>query len=527
MVEYNYESYKGRYERAKSKQNLWLDLLYDAYDYTMPNRNSWDVRYAPGRKKGAKVYDTTAVKAVKVFTSKLQASLTPPKQKWMKLVSGQVSDFAQQSEINRSLEEATNIVFDKIHGSNFDLAINESYYDLAIGTAALLVNELPGDKVPFYFEVVPIFFFYPEQGPFGRIQTVFRDICEIPYNIIPQQWPDATLTRNQQEALNTRPNETTTLIEGVVYDPDKDVYHQVLWSEEEEHLMLDVETPSSPWIVYRWSKTPTENLGRGPVLDAMPSIKSLNVIGENDLITIGFASNPAYFGFSDGLFNPYTARIRPGTIVPINQSSANKPPLMPIPNTSNMRDVQISIEDYRNQINQLLYANPLGDPNGPVRTATEITLRAQREAEEIGPAFGRLEVELIQPLITRILYILRKKGLIPKFDIDIDIEYEAPIAQSQKLQEVLAFQQMAQMLEGIIGPELTMQAFNISMIPETLAEGLNVPLKLIKTPADINAQLEAAAQMLQQQQNVQAPQPATQQAFQQGPTQQILQSEGV
>ena len=533
-MNYNFEHYKRRYERAKSRQNLWLTQLYDAYDYTMPQRNAWDVRYSPGRQKGAQIYDTTAVYAVKAAVSKLQNSLTPPSQKWMSLKSGSQFNEMQADEVDRDLQKVSDLLFQKLHATNFDLAINESYYDLLVGTSALLVNEMPGTLRPFHFEVVPLFFLYPEEGPYGTVETVFRDIWELPISAVVQEWPDVKLPDTLQQKLRDNPSSLINLVEGTVYDFDKKTYHQVLWSSETNELMRDVETKSSPWIVYRWAKNPTEVLGRGPILEVLPSVKSINELARNDLIAAGFAAQGAYMGFSDGVFNPFNARLEPGAVLAINQASAATPPLQPIPQAGDMQRVQMTYAYLQEQINNLLFAQPLGSvENVKNRSATEMMLRQQNLQEIIGPAFARYQVEALMPLTRRLLFIMRKKGMVPNFEVDgqeVTIEFNSPLAQSQQLQDALAIQQMASALAALVGPEAAMNSFNIELIPEGLAKGLNVPLKYVKSPGQIETQMSEAREIMKQQQEQQGAPPTfgqQQAGIPASEQEQLLKAEGV
>src|SRR5690349_18629576 len=130
------ERYKTRYKRAYSIAQQWTSLLEACQHYCVPHR---DIFYysnsTQGQQKNGKVYDTTAVAATRTFVSKVQGALTPPQQTWAHLEAGSDIPEDQKDEANKILQAMNDKIFDYLRHSNFDLAINECYMDLAVGTA--------------------------------------------------------------------------------------------------------------------------------------------------------------------------------------------------------------------------------------------------------------------------------------------------------------------------------------------------------------------------------------------------------
>lgn len=500
----------NRYQKAKSQQFLWLSIMLAAYDWVLPNRNLYYAQYTPAQRLNTQnVYDTTAISAMTDFVSMIQSSLTPPGQKWVNIrVKDYINGLSQEERdlVQQELENVGDTFFQYINDSNFSDGTNQSYFDLGFGTMALLVNEIDDDNQPFVVESVPPFFLYPEDGPYGVVQTVFRDLIQIKIADISQMWPGAELDNVHEIAVKNDPTAATNVTDSVVYDKETKKYRRLVFDTLNMWIYFDEEMESSPWIFARWSKLQTEVFGRGPVLDALPTIKSLNQLAKDQLMSSAFSSQPAYFGANDGVFNPYTAQIKPGSVIPVNSLLGN-PPITLIPrNSGAVHDQQVGIQDLRVQVNDMLFANPLGPVDAPNKTATELTLRQQRLLQKIGPAFGRLYVELITPLVKRILYILSKRGLIPKVEIDgkkIYLEFVSPLAQSQQLSAVLGLQQMGQILVPLVGPQLAVQFFNLTAIPQGMGEALNVPANWVKTQTELEAIVAEVTKGLQQaQQNV-------------------------
>lgn len=507
------QNYIRRFKGASARADLWRGILLEAYSYTQPNRNLYDNNLTGGAKKNIPVYDTTAVNATQSFVAMLVSSLAPPNTEWAQLDVGTDVPKEYREDMARSLQVITTELFKYINNSNFAQAAYESYQDAAITMGALMVTEGTDDN-PLIFSCSPIYDFKPEQGPDGRIQTCWRQWQRVEGRNIEQLWPDAVISDelrrlidNSKEAADTAGN--FELIEGIVYNDDtnneKERYiYSVICTNTNDEIVYE-KTASSPWVVYRWSRLATEIFGRGPVLEALPSIESLNKIAEYELRAAAFRAMPCYVGFSDDVFNPWTVKIVPNTIIPINRSSAGGLPIQPFPrDNADPQFNQMVAADLRQQINDLLFTNPFGPVSDMGKaTATEVSLRQQQLMQRIGPAFGRLENEFLKPVLNRCLYILAKKGLIPKLEINgkvVTLKYKSPLAQAEGIRKALNLQQAVGVLASMIGQEYSAGALNLAQIPEYIFEQFGCDLDLVKKPQEIVALANQAKQLMQQQQ---------------------------
>jgi hypothetical protein len=72
-------------------------------------------------------------------------------------------------------------------------------------------------------------------------------------------------------------------------------------------------------------------------------------------------------------------------------------------------------------------------------TATEVVERASETTRLLGATYGRLQAELLTPLLTRAVAILRRRGEIPDLALDgrtVDLQYKSPLARTQARQDV-------------------------------------------------------------------------------------------
>ena len=114
--------------------------------------------------------------------------------------------------------------------------------------------------------------------------------------------------------------------------------------------------------------------------------------------------------------------------------------LQPIQAAGSFDVAQLVLGDMRNNIKRALYNDMLGDPNRTPASATEIAERMADLSRRIGSAFGRLQVELVQPVLQRVVHILKKQGRIEVPTIngrEVKIRSVSPLAQAQANQILL------------------------------------------------------------------------------------------
>jgi hypothetical protein len=402
------------------------------------------------------------------------------------------------------LQKATDKIFHYLRSSNFDLAVHECYYDLAVGTAALVVKR-GTPECPLMFYSIPIDQLAVEQSINGYIESCYRTFGEVRISEIMLMWPNAKLPDWMMQMYQDDPNAVVkNLYEGVVYRVHKrdKPYTLVLWVDN--GILLEEDMDSSPWVIFRWNKINNEIMGRGPVMDALPSILSLQEVMRLELTAANFNICKPYMAYSDGVFNPWTFQLTANTVIPVSPNGAGTWPIQAFPDVANPAFMQLTSQDLRQQINKLLYAEPLGPTNAPTRTATELAIRQRNLAEEIGPVFTRLQQEFLSRVIKRVVFVLQELGLLESITInnqDVQIEYQSPLVAAQGQQDVATFTEWYQVQQGVLG-EAAVTAINPAAFPQWSATKMNIDPTLVNTPEGIQQMLQAKQNemnMMQQQ----------------------------
>lgn len=495
-----------RQKKAQGIAYLWASLLEACYYYAIPQRNRfWRPKQFQGEMRGSRLYDTTAVEATKTFVSKLHDAMTPPGVQWGYLMLDDnytTEDIVEVEQAQMALDDYMRKLFNYIHASNFDVAINECYFDLAIGTSCLIVNQ-NNDEHPLVFTSVPMDILSIEEAMTGRIESWYRTWQDTKINEITQRWPKAVITLSmQQDMLQDRDSTVNKIYEGVMYKPELGAKPYCYMVTTDMDILFCEYLESNPGIVWRFQKTNNEIFGRGPVVDALPSIISLQEMARVELASANLNTFRPYMGFSDSVFNPHTFKLEPFTIIPIAPiGTGGQFPLQPLPDSSSPQFAQLTIADLRYQIKQLLFSDDqenAAQASKQPETATAIQVEKQDLAQRIGPLFSRLQQEFLWPLIKRVAYILDKMGLLPMPKIDgklVQFKYKSPLALAKGQQEIARFTNWVQLMQGMFGPQVTQLYVNPDTAPWVIAEQMQVDKRYLNTPVGV----KKATQQLQQQ----------------------------
>jgi hypothetical protein len=309
-----------------------------------------------------------------------------------------------------------------------------------------------------------------------------------------------------KDQIQRKPTDEISLLEATVYNKDLGVYcYHVIHEKSKEELVYRT-MKISPWIVARFMKVSGEVYGRGPLLSAMPDIKTLNKVLELVLKNASLAIAGVYTAADDGVLNPQTIRIQPGAIIPVARNGGpTGPSLMPLPRAADFNVSNIIIPDLRMNIKKTLLDDSLPPDNMSARSATEIVQRMKELSQNLGSAFGRLITEAMIPIINRVLFIMDDQGLI---DMPLKVNGQevkvvpiSPLAQAQNMDEVNDVLQFMQVVGGM-GPEAQL-ALKKDAVIDFIANRLGVPTSLLTSPEERQMMMQQMQQLAQQAQAMQ------------------------
>jgi hypothetical protein len=489
-----------RFARAKDRRTNWEHHWRECYEFSMPNRQGFDDRI-PGGKVTDKLFDGTAPDAVDQLAASLLTQLTPPWAQWFGLTAGSLIDIPGDpelaGEISENREAAAKDVQGHFNRSNFSVEIHQCYLDLVVaGTASLLFEPAPDDaRSRFTFTAIPPWAVWYEESATGALDTTFRQF-EWTLDQIRERLPAASLPPNWTSAAVDNPTAKFRVLETVIPDGRGRFDYRALAVDSgmatEVATLKQSSMKGSPFINFRWTKGAGEIYGRSPVMKVLPDIKTANKVVELVLKNASIAVTGIWQADDDGVINPAAIKLVPGAIIPKAVGSSGLTPLQ----APGRFDVsEIVLDRLTARIRHALLADQLAEIEANARmTATEVLERAAEMARMLGATYGRLQTELLNPLILRGWQIQIDAGDLEPVEIDgkiIDMQYLSPLARNQALENARNTTLWGDHLTAK-GPRYD-RHIDDRAYAEALGEMLNVPKKLLLTAKEVDTAAEDEA----------------------------------
>lgn len=508
-----YDSLKSSSERTNCESH-WQDIA----EICSPRKLNFVGTRTPGEKRMNKIYDSTGVQAVEMLAAGLHGMATNPASKWFSLrmvgertqdpETGEYIDLNDIPEVQQYLSDVEEIMWARVYapGTNFTTALHEVYLDLAaFGTGILFVGQQRTGGL--LFECRPLAECLVAEGYDGKVDTVFRKF---------------TLTVRQMIQLSNemgwRPSEDTMdKYRDQKYDETVEVVHAVYPREERDpsakntknmewascyfereamHELEETGFEEFPYQVARWSKYAPEVYGRGPGMTALPDLKMLQAMTLTKIKLAQKNADPPLWLKDDGMVGP--TRTIPGGIN-YWRGNPNDGVMLQPTSLQGWQYLVQDIEMLKEQIRRTFYADLMRMAERPNMTATEVVQRTSEMMRLFGPLIGRLESEMLGPLIERVFGILSRetddagKPLLPTppdflGGKDFTVEFVSPVATAQKQAQAESILQVMNLV-GVFGPEMAAQIagknLNVDKMFRWLWDLFNNDPDLLQNESDI------------------------------------------
>ncbi len=405
------QNLQSLYKRALDNRAPWIARWESARRYTMPTSDE-DI---------ATLYDATASDAADNLAASIYTLLTPPESMWLQLVG--------ESELSPNPDIATAALRANLNDSNFYTTIHQCYMDLVImGTACLFMAESPiGASSAFTFTAIPM-------SDIAILPNAVFHTTSMPAREVMERFPTWTPPANIRDTIKRDPETPLKLVQSLV-GTDFTAWLDV-GGDIENNIVSTGTFETNPYIIFRWSLASGELYGRGPVLRALPDIKTANKVVELVLKNATIAVSGIWMADDDGVINLNNINLTPGAIIPKAVGSSG---LTPLTSGADFDVSQLILRELRERIRHTLLADRLGLLSEKEMTATEIMARNADMMRVLGATYGRLLHEFIRPLCDRGLQILSRRGLIDpiRLNSDAELKYIAPIAQMTATDSIL------------------------------------------------------------------------------------------
>jgi len=521
---------KDNLSRLMEKRSNWENHWQEVSDYMLPRKAEITKERARGDKRHTQIFDATAIHALELLAASLHGMLTSSANKWFSLRFKE-TELNSMDEAKEWLEDATSRMYDVIAKSNFQQEIFECYHDLiAFGTACLMIEEDQDDVL--LFSARHIKELYIQENKKGYVDTVYRRF-KMPAQAVADKFGIENISKEIINKVQKTPFDDVELVHVVRprydFDPQKldkknMPFQSIYFEYGSGHIIKIGGFKENPYVIPRYLKASTEVYGRSPGMNALSDVKVLNRMCENSLKAAAKQIDPPLLIPDDGMLAPI--RMSPGSINYYRSGSRDR--IEPLNINANNATTLNSENQRREAIVKMFHVDQLVISENRNMTATEVIQRQEEKMRILGPVLGRLQSELLSPLIIRIFNIMLRNGLFMQApDIlrsqELNIEYVSPMALAQRSQELQSIIRGLELFGSLAQTMPVMDYIDENGLIKQVIEILGLPAKMIKSDGQVQQIREERAAEQQQQMEMQQQMAESQMAKNAAPLAKVVQ----
>lgn len=478
----------------------------------------------PGEKKTDRQIDASGMMALGRFSAICDSLLTPRNSFWHQLEAN--DDYVMKDRATRLwFEQATRLLFKYRYApeANFSAQNQQNFQSLgAFGTGCVFVDELDTSLTKsrgLRYKAVPIGEMFLRENHQGMVDGFIRWF-KLTARQAEQKWP-GQLPASMHGALEKKSEHLYNFLHRVCPRTDYDEERLDAKGKPWQSVYVCVEGKcvmgeeggynSFPVTASRYDQAPNETYGRGPAMQVLPALKTLNAQKRTFLKQGHRAADPVLLLADDGLMD---FSLRPGAMNKGGMNSDGKPLVGILPTG----DIQISKEmmDVEQQLINDAFLVTLFQvlTETPQMTATEVIERTNEKGILLAPTVGRQQSEYLGPLIDRELDVLASQGLLPPMPPrlkeakgEYKVVYTSPLSRAAKAQEAAGFMRTLEIAKEIVAitqDPAPLDRFDLDVALPEIAAINATPERWMADDDKVQAKRKARAQAAQQQAQIQA-----------------------
>ena len=505
---------KNNLSKLMERRSTWESHWQECADFIQPRKAEITKERARGDKRNLQIFDATAIHAVELLAASLHGMLTSSANRWFSLRYKEPV-LNDTDEAKEWLEDATDKMYLAFARSNFQQEVFEAYHDLiCFGTSAIMIEEDEEDILRFSARHIKEI--YIQENKRGFVDTIYRRF-KMPVHAAVEKFGLENFSKEVEKTLKNEPFEEIEIVHVVrprtIFNERKEdkknmPFQSIYFEFGSGHIINIGGFRELPYVIPRYLKASTEVYGRSPAMNALPDVKVLNKMVETSLKAASKQVDPPLLVPDDSMISPI--RMSPGSLNYYRSGSRDR--IEPL-NIGQATSATLNQENQRREaIAKIFHIDQLMITQSRSMTATEVLQRNEEKMRILGPVLGRLQQELLQPMILRVFNIMLRNKLFREApgilaNQEIDIEYVSPMALAQRSQEL---QSLIRGLElfGQIGQIAPVQDFiDENGLVKQIISLLGLPAKMIRSDNQV-------AELRQQRAAAQAEQQAMMQAMQ-------------
>ncbi len=499
-------------ERVRSEFNI---LFQELKELVRPDTTDFCGGSSRAQSARRKIFDGTASWSAEQLSSGLHSYNSSPVDRWFALtVAGQPYD-SLDYDSRLWLEETSEILYahycDPV--ASLNPALHEAYLDIAVFGTAVIYQWYDVASRRLMFRSFPLADCWVDEAADGTVNRVHRRVkwtveqVEKEFGSLPPKLAKIKAEKRSEEEV--------TVFHCVYQNDDFNPYSRkasnrrfksCYYCKETEEMLSEGGYDWMPYHSPRWTKLAGEKYGRSPALSVLPDIRMANAMSKTVIIAAQKMVDPALQVPDDGFLLPI--RQNPGGL---NFRRQGQEPIIPMP-TAQRIDVGVDmIEQRRDSIRRGFYVDWLVRPTKKERqTAQEINDDRNQMLSMMGPIVGRLQAELLGPMVRLSYALLDRHGDLRKppgslMGTRMDIAYLSPAARAQSStrgQGINMFVDRIIQLQPVM-PSLTDGIDEDGLLAE-LGDYMDVPRRILASPQMVAQRRQQRAEQQQAQQMIEA-----------------------
>ena len=482
-----------RFETIKTDRSNFDEMFQEIAERTYPAHANFIYTPSMGEKRMQKVYDSTAIHANELLSSGLFSLLTSSASKWFSI---RPIDWRlyQIKAVQEYLDTVSRIMFHEINkpSAGFATAMHECYLGYgAFGNLVTFVEEIL-EKDSLLFQSLPLYESYFVQNQYGIVDTLYRKYDRTVEQLVKKFGKDTLSDKTKDFVKDNKldkkiacthiilPRATVNMLSLKAVDkPFASLYIEC----KEKHLIHEGGYDELPFMAARFYKESFETYGRGPGATTLPDVKMLMRVMQVTIRAAQKSTDPPLMLPDSGFLRPL--RTTPGGINFYRKGRISLKNDIDIIPTGNPELGMEYAESLHKRIREAFFVDQLQLHEGPQMTATEVMQRTEEKLRLMGPLLGRIQLELLGPMIKRIHGLLQRAGKFPEPPMELDrqevkIIYTSPIARAQEQVEANGLMRAFSVLEPLIkmSPEI-LDTFNTDEMSKGVFEMFSVNPKFI------------------------------------------------
>ena len=510
------------HEQLASRRGVWEGHWREVAERVRPNQNFFQTQHRPnGDKRNDRIFDDTAPLALSKFAAAVISMAFPATQRYHALTTHDPL-LAKNTNVKRYLEQVTELLFRTRYQpqANFQAQSGECVMDIgAFGTGILFVDDVVGMGVR--YKSLPLAETYLSEDGHGVVDTLHRKF-ELSVHQAASLFGFDKLPERMRAVYERDRNARFPFLHCV--KPNRDChtgkrdksgmpFYSAYISLEDRELMSEGGYRVFPFATPRFETGPNETYGRSPAMKVLPTIKTLNEMKKTVLRAGQKIVDPPVMLTDDGSLQSFS--LRPNALNFGYVDANGRPLALPFETRGQVQIGMEMMNAEREVINDAFFVTLFRIlVQEPTITATEAMLRAQEKGQLLAPTMGRIQTELLGPMVERELDILAHSGQLPDMPPElreaggmVKIDYQSPLNLAQRAATGMGIMNTLQAVAPLaqFDPKVTMLFDAVAMARE-LADINGVPAHAMHSDEEI-AQLQGAQQQAQQMQQLLAAAP--------------------